>query len=180
LCDRSVVASKPIGLFSKSEPEISDSRSVVNRFESIFDVAWTNSTESDVGASLACFISYSRANADLAVAVKQVLARNHIHAWRDVDDIPAGAIWDLEIERAISGCTHVLFLATQSAVRSGNVVDELAFGRSRDKIIVPLLFEEVELPLRVHRAQGVDFRNDFSEAAEQLVRKLYQSAGLKV
>jgi hypothetical protein len=105
------------------------------------------------------------------------LVSRGIIAWRDVDDIPAGANWDWEIQEAISRCTHVLFIATASSVKSENVKDELGFARTKGKTIVPLMFDHTELPLRIHRSQALDFTGDMGSALEKLIRNLYHGVG---
>jgi hypothetical protein len=180
LCDRSIVVTKPIGLFSRPQLEIANSRSDIMRFGQMFDNAWENSAGHEETADLMCFISYSRANADIAVSLKARLISRGIVAWRDVDDIPAGANWDWEIQEAICRCTHVLFVATSSSVKSENVNDELGFARTKGKSIVPLLYDECDLPLRIHRSQALNFTGDLSDAVEKLIRNLYHGAGLTI
>ena len=177
LCDRSIVITKPIGLFSKPQLEMTNSRADVTRFSQAFDTAWLNAAGHEEAAALMCFISYSRANADVAVALRECLTSRGILAWRDVDDIPAGASWDWEIQEAICRCTHVLFVATSSSVKSENVNDELGL-RTKGKTIVPLMFDQSNLPLRIHRSQALDFTGDLSMAVENLVRNLYHGDGL--
>jgi hypothetical protein len=52
------------------------------------------------------------------------------------------------------------------------VADEVSFARERKKAIIPLLLDDAPLPLRVHRAQAIDFRSDYAQAFQKLVHNL--------
>jgi hypothetical protein len=119
-----------------------------------------------------CFISYSRDDVNLAVRLKADLESRQVSTWRDVDDIPAGASWDNEIQKAINDCSHVLLIVTPRSVYSPNVADELSYARDKKKPILPLIFEEASLPLRIHRAQAIDFREDYGTAFSTLIDQL--------
>ncbi len=119
-----------------------------------------------------CFLSYSRKDEDLARRLQSDLEREKIRTWRDEDDIPAGDSWDEQISRAIQACTHVLFLVTPNSVQSQNVADEISFAREEKKPILPLIFQQARLPLRVHRAQAIDFTGDYEAAFKKLLVQL--------
>ncbi len=123
-------------------------------------------------ARLNCFISYSRGDSEFAQKVTARLKAAAVNVWRDVESIPAGANWDREIEKALEHCTHVLLVATPRSVASENVLDEVGFAMNKGKSVIPMLFETCELPLRVHRAQWVDFRGDFEAGIGALLRNL--------
>ena len=119
-----------------------------------------------------CFLSYSRSDALFAKRLKNALNEQGITCWRDEDDIPAGASWDREIETALARSSHVLVVISQHSVDSANVADEVGFARERKKAIVPLLLDDAPLPMRVHRAQAIDFRSDFNAAFAKLASNL--------
>jgi hypothetical protein len=119
-----------------------------------------------------CFLSYGRADIDFVQRLRGDLAEHGIATWRDLDNIPAGASWDREIEEALSRCSHVLFVLSAKSVESANVADEVSFARERKKAIIPLLLDDSPLPLRVHRAQAIDFRSDYDEAIQELAAAL--------
>jgi hypothetical protein len=119
-----------------------------------------------------CFISYSRADSDFVAKLRVDLRRLEVGAWRDVDDIPAGAAWDNEIEKALQSCSHVLLVVSASSMQSGNVADEIGYARDRNKPIIPLLLDDSALPLRVHRAQAIDFRDNYEKCLQKLVKSL--------
>ena len=121
-----------------------------------------------------CFVSYSRDDDNFVSKLTNDLRSWSISVWRDIDSIPAGASWDSEIEKAISRCSHVLLVATRAANSSPNVIDEIGYALNKKKVVVPVMVEDCELPMRVHRAQWVDFREsqNYEAAVRELVRHL--------
>ena len=119
-----------------------------------------------------CFISYSREDEHFAARLAADLHQKNINIWIDTKSIRAGAVWDNEIQNALKNCTHVLLIATPRSVVSTNVCDEIAFALDKKKTIVPIIIEECELPLRVHRAQRLDFSANYDSALNELLRNL--------
>jgi len=138
-------------------------------------------TEQDLLESLAragirpqrsCFLSYARADGEFAAKLAASLREKGVKVWRDVDDIPAGASWDAEIQQALSQCSHLLLVATPESVQSPNVMDEVSFALNKGKTVIPIILKPCELPLRVHRAQWVDFQEDYDDALAKLLHHL--------
>ena len=48
------------------------------------------------------FLSYSRANKDFAIRLAKELKSEGFHVWLDQLDIPLGARWDVEVEKALA------------------------------------------------------------------------------
>jgi hypothetical protein len=119
-----------------------------------------------------CFVSYSRVDSDFVARLRTDLSGRGLAAWRDVDDIPAAAAWDSEIEAALQRCSHILLVVSSTSMASANVADEVGYARDRKKPIIPLLLDDTPLPLRVHRAQAIDFRGDYGKALQKLVSNL--------
>jgi hypothetical protein len=119
-----------------------------------------------------CFISYSRQDADFATKLASDLREKKLKTWRDSENIPAGANWDREIEKAIGECSHVLLIATVHSVASENVVDEISLALNKGKMVIPLMVEKCELPMRIHRAQWIDFRQGYEAALQTLLKQL--------
>jgi hypothetical protein len=118
------------------------------------------------------FLSYARADAEFAVKLAADLRAKGMKVWRDADDIPPGSSWDLEIQKALGKCTHLLLVATPRSVESPNVADEIGFALNKQKTVIPLMLETCDLPMRVHRAQWVDFRGEYQAALAELIGAL--------
>lgn len=121
---------------------------------------------------LNCFISYSRSESEFATKITKDLKRTSIKTWYDKENIPPGANWDKEIEKGIKECTHLLLIASPRSVASENVQDEISYALNNDKSVIPLIIEECDLPMRVHRAQWVDFQQDYKTAFKSLIERL--------
>ena len=125
-----------------------------------------------VSRRLRCFLSYSRLDAVLASRLAFDLRTQGREVWRDEDCISPGALWDREIEAAIRGATHVLYLVSVHSVASRTVADELSLAQDCNKIVVPCIFQQVELPMRVRRNQSIDFSSDYESALRALLWQL--------
>lgn len=129
-------------------------------------------TPSQPVADPLCFISYSRRDEEFTIRLSSRLRAEGVRVWRDRDDITAGASWDEEIDKALHGCTHVLFVASPASIGSDNVLDELNTALGYKKIVIPVLMETCNLPFRIRRNQWVDFRGDFEAGIRKLLKDL--------
>jgi hypothetical protein len=77
--------------------------------------------------------------------------------WLDQLDIPAGARWDDEIEKALRECGIFMTILTPASIESENAKDEIGYAIDHGKRILPVLLEDCEVPLRLRRFQYVDF-----------------------
>lgn len=103
------------------------------------------------------FISYSRADKEFALKLTQALKAASFHVWLDQFDIPTGARWDNELEKALSECGVFLVILTPDSIASENVKDEIGYAIDSQKRILPVLLENCVVPLRLRRFQYVDF-----------------------
>lgn len=122
------------------------------------------------------FISYSRTNRGFALELAMELKASGFRVWFDQLDIPTGARWDDEIEKALIQCEIFMVILTQQSIASYNVKDEIGYAIDSNKRILPILLEHVDVPFRLRRFQYVDFtdksNNEGIDAAKQLLRKL--------
>jgi len=125
-----------------------------------------------IETTLLCFLSYSRKDSEFTAKLASDLRQTKIRTWRDAENIPAGTNWDREIEKAIKECTHVILVASSSSVESENVMDEISLAINKGKTIIPVMIETCELPMRIHRAQWVDFREGYQQGITKLLAQL--------
>jgi hypothetical protein len=122
------------------------------------------------------FISYSRNNKDFALELAKELKESGFQIWFDLLDIPTGARWDDEIEKALERCDIFMVILTPSSITSENVKDEIGYAIDSKKRILPILLKNANVPLRLRRFQYVDFTNvsydEGIDLAKQLLRKL--------
>ncbi|MGZ9167113.1 MAG: TIR domain-containing protein, partial [Anaerolineales bacterium] len=122
------------------------------------------------------FLSYSRANKDFALKLARELKSEGFPIWLDQLDIPLGARWDAEVEKALIECEIFMIIITRDSISSENVLDEIGYAIDSGKRFLPVLMEKCNIPLRLRRFQYVDFTNksfdEGVEAAKQLLGTL--------
>jgi len=122
------------------------------------------------------FLSYSRINKDFALQLARELKSAGFSVWIDQLDIPTGARWDDELEKALDECEIFMVILTPASIASDNVKDEIGYAIDTDKRILPILLENAKIPLRLRRFQYVDFTGktyaEGVEGAKQQLRKL--------
>jgi tetratricopeptide (TPR) repeat protein len=121
------------------------------------------------------FISYAREDARFADRLAEDLERLQIPVWID-RRIQPGSRWDQEVEQAIKRATVMVVVLSKHSVSSLAVGDEFTFALDDGDLVVPVLFEDCEVPLRLARLQRVDFISDYGAGLEQLVARLKEPA----
>lgn len=124
------------------------------------------------------FISYSRTDKDFALALARELRAASYLVWLDQLDIPTGARWDDEVEKALREHEIFLIILTPASVSSENVKDEIGYAIDHGKRLLPILLKPCDVPLRLRRFQYVDFTKiEFKEGLQrtkQLLEDLLQ------
>ncbi len=91
------------------------------------------------------FISYSSQNEKIAIRVCEKLEKNGNHCFLACRDVRPGYVYAGEIIKAIEKCNTFVLILTQAAADSHQVLREVNAAASRNKLIMPLKFEDVEL-----------------------------------
>ena len=76
------------------------------------------------------FLSYSRANKEFALKLARELKSEGFPVWLDLLDIPLGARWDVEVEKALIECEVFMIIITKDSIASENVLDEIVSKRA--------------------------------------------------
>ena len=116
------------------------------------------------------FFSYARADEEFALKLAQSLRSAGANLWIDQLDIPLGERWDRAVMQALRTAESVLVILSPAAVDSDNVMDEVSFALEQRKLVVPVLYKNCELPLRLRRVQNIDFTEDFNPALRRLLQ----------
>jgi hypothetical protein len=110
------------------------------------------------------FISYTRrrdADSQFANNLRKWLMEQGHAPWMDVYNIPAGANWDDEIDKALYAGDAVLGVVSSASVESDNVKNEWASAQDDDRLeLYLLLIEQCEIPYRFYRLDYIDFTKD--------------------
>ncbi len=121
------------------------------------------------------FISYSSKDEKRAIDICNELEKNGNSCFFAKRDIQPGKAYAGEIIKAIEKCSTFVLILTQSSVNSHQVLREINAAVARNKLIVPLRFENVELTddLKYYLGvsqwidiQGDDYRDEISEVSK--------------
>ena len=105
------------------------------------------------------FLSYAHQDEARARDLASALERERMAVFWD-REVPPGQTWDSYIGEALTGAKCVVVAWSSSAVKSRYVIEEAAEGRDRN-VLVPVLFEAVQLPFgfrRIQAANLIDWR----------------------
>lgn len=114
------------------------------------------------------YLPYSRRLAkDLRCFVK--------HVWFDEDCIRSAHKWDNEIEEGISSSDTIIAMMTRHAYRrpSGVCLNEVVYATSKGKEIVPMLVEQISVPLLLCNIQYVDVCDIYDPVKETFSEEAY-------
>lgn len=117
------------------------------------------------------FISYSRLDSDFALKLAEDLQAGGASIWLDQIELEPGKPWDMEIQRALMACNRMLVVLSPASVNSTNVLDEVSFALKKQKTVIPVLYQDCEIPLRLDRLQYVNLTN-YDRGMRILLRSL--------
>ena len=109
------------------------------------------------------FLSYATADRPMAKALAAALSEHGFNVWWD-RTIPPGKSFDEVIEQALDSARCVMVLWTKSSTASNWVRAEAAEGLRR-QILVPVVMEDVRIPLEFRRIQAANLA-DWQPAAD--------------
>ncbi len=128
--------------------------------------------------SLDVFISYSRADSDLARKLNDALQMQGKTTWFDQESIASGADFEEEIYRGIKVSDNFLFILSPNSIQSPYCAKEVEYAASLNKRFVTVLHRQVnpsDLHPELAKVQWLDFNGsegDFNANFNQLVRTL--------
>lgn len=118
------------------------------------------------------FISYSRANSAIVYDLADLLRTQGYEVWTDVTGIVGGAVWQAAIQQAIRDCDAVIVALSAASTASPWVEREILFALDQHKAIIPLMLEEVPLPLSLYNLQKIDYTTNREHGLAELLRAL--------
>lgn len=118
------------------------------------------------------FISYARADAEFVLRLAGELRAKGVSIWLDKFDIKPGDDWGRAVDAALEACECFLLIVSPESIASNNVMDELTAAVEDEKRIVPLLYQQCRIPLRIRRLHYVDFTRDYDVAVGLLIETL--------
>jgi Tol biopolymer transport system component len=123
------------------------------------------------------FISYARADEGFVDGLIAKLHQRGLEVWLDRDSIEGGAAWRAAITEAIRECQAFLVVLSPNSINSKHVSRELSLAESRNRLIVPIMYRQCDLPASMEyhltELQRIDFTaQPDEEAFRRLVRVL--------
>ncbi|HEX7189985.1 MAG TPA: toll/interleukin-1 receptor domain-containing protein [Thermoanaerobaculia bacterium] len=121
------------------------------------------------------FLSYARTDSEFALRLANDLRAGGVDLWIDQRDIQPSQQWDRAIEAALRDCDAVVVVLSPRSVASDNVLDEVGFAIDHDKDVIPVLFEQCEVPIRITRLQRIDFTGNYPAALARCIAVLTEA-----
>ena len=118
------------------------------------------------------FLSYARADVAFARELRDWLLKQGHTPWMDLFDIPAGARWPTEIDRALKSSDIIIGLMSPAAVASENVMNEWDWAIANSRRLILLLIEPCAIPFHYVSRNYIDFMSGEAEAFDELSRAL--------
>lgn len=113
------------------------------------------------------FLSYSRADQDVALRFARDLKAAGAAIWVDQFDIQPSARWDRAVEGGLRESVGIVLILSPRAAASENVLDEVSVTLDAGKKVIPVLIEACAPPLRLARVQFIDATHDYAGALER-------------
>jgi len=118
------------------------------------------------------FISYCRDDLDFVDKLAKDLTTRGTSIWLDRIQIRAGQAWDKAVENALGHCPQLMVVLSPAAVASDNVLNEVAFALDEGKPVIPVLYQDCQIPFRLRRLHRADFRSNYTAGISDLMRAL--------
>lgn len=116
------------------------------------------------------FLSYSRHDEAFVLELYQKLHKHGLTIWLDLYALEPGKSWAQQIQSALDSCKAMFVVLSPHSVNSSNVEDEWHYYLDKRKPVIPLLYQQAEVPFRLNKLQYVNFINqDYDTAIARLL-----------
>ncbi len=118
------------------------------------------------------FISYAHGDQSFAKKLAEDVRAAGASIWMDQLDIQTGELWDKAVGEALESAPRLLVILSATSVASQNVMDEVSFALEKGKQVLPVLYQDCEIPFRLRRFKYSDLRTDYDGELAQLIATL--------
>ncbi len=122
------------------------------------------------------FMSYARADQDIALRFADDLMASGCSIWVDQYDIRPSQHWDRAVETAVRGCHGLIVMLSPASSASSNVADEVAVAIEGGKDVIPVLLHRCTIPLRMSRMQFIDATENYDMALRRCLASIAKAA----
>jgi hypothetical protein len=103
------------------------------------------------------FICYARKDQEFVFRLATDLKNRGVLVWLDQWNIPQGANWIRTLSKAIDECAQFLIILSPAAIESDEVQGEWLTALDKKKAVIPILYQECEIPPRLRVVHRLDF-----------------------
>lgn len=118
------------------------------------------------------FISHAHEDVDYANTTIREIEKGGIEHWIDSEQIGLGETWRQKIDEAIQNAIALVVIMTPSAKTSEYVTYEWIFAFGLGIKVIPLIFQETELHLKMQEMNCLDFTNPKGRRWDTLIDEL--------
>jgi hypothetical protein len=118
------------------------------------------------------FISYSRAQTPFVDRLADQLEDTGYSLWLDYQSLVPARPWFQQIQSWIDTADVVLLVVSKESLTSKNVEPEWKRAVERHKRVILAIFEAVALPPELRGCEWVDFRSDYKQAYQELIKRI--------
>lgn len=120
------------------------------------------------------FISYSHKNKEFVDKLAKQLVFHNIHVWVDRWELNIGDSIIDKVQEAVQGATALLVILSKESVESDWCKKELSAGLLRELeekrvVVMPVLYEDCNIPLFARGKLYADFRNSFDDGLRTIL-----------
>ncbi len=115
------------------------------------------------------FLSYSRANAEVAFAIRRALEDAGHGVWQDLTAIKGGDEWIKSIEAGVERCYALVMVVSAAFEQSEWMKIEYLHAKRRGKPIVPIRVDESEIPTLLLAIQVIHAYPELGPGVQRLL-----------
>jgi hypothetical protein len=127
------------------------------------------------------FLSHATEDQAVTTLIANALAAAGVDTWMSFRDIAPGSHWDEKIEAALKSAAALVVVVTSSSIESRYVRAEVDEAITANKTVVPILVEDVAIPLRWRTLQHIRWNATNAETcANQIAAILPERASAEL
>ena len=120
------------------------------------------------------FISYSRREVGFVDQLATHLEMEGYNLWLDYRSLVPGRPWEEQIYQGIMNSSVILLVVSKASIASDNVEFEWRrVLKEKNKRVILLIFEAVDLPPELEKFEWVDFRGNYQSALKEMDRQIH-------
>lgn len=133
-----------------------------------------------IGTIPKVFVSHSSIDKNIATQVVELLKKRGVKVWFDQNDVLVGHSVVDKVYEGIRDSDYLAIILTNNSVNSKWVKEELNAAKMKEietteVVILPLLFEECQIPLTLRDKHYANFTRDFDSGTRELIQQLFPS-----